>query len=263
MDLLARAADYIHTTWGVEVHIPAQGPNSGPVPDGTFEKDGIACNLEVECSTLATKKAQVAKNLRKAMEEKRRFLGVVRSMELADRLVQVARELVPEAKLGRELAVLAWGETRFSVVPRGISSDGFPFVPELPGGVGGGSGASPGTPGDTGTTTAPGEATNRGSDLEVAREAVTALRGRRNLRVTGDEVMDAMPEGERARFVSAKTGRITPKLGSVLARLGITWEKEWVKEAGNAVRLYDLRVPSGQVGESLVAREKETSPVED
>ncbi|MDE1881504.1 MAG: TraM recognition domain-containing protein [Euryarchaeota archaeon] len=259
MDLQARAIDHVQTTWGAEVEIHSQGANAGPVPDGTFVKDGITCNLEVECSTLATKKAQVARNIRKALEDHHRYLGVVRSMEAADRLLDVARELVPEAKLGREFAVLAWGETKFSVIPSGVSSDGFPFVRDDPGRVGAGQEGKPGAPPPSSTVTGLSQRGQRKPDVEVVRDAVESLRAQGKFTATSTEIVESMAETERGRFVSPKTGRITTKLGSVLKRLGITWDKQWDKETGNAVKVYDLRPQPTAPCENLVAAEKETS----
>ncbi|MDE1881454.1 MAG: TraM recognition domain-containing protein, partial [Euryarchaeota archaeon] len=259
MDLQARAIDYVQTAWGAEVEIHSQGGNAGPVPDGSFVKDGITCNLEVECSTLATKKAQVARNIRKALEDHHRYLGVVRSMEAADRLLDVARELVPEAKLGREFAVLAWGETRFSVIPNGISADGFPFVPDDPGMVGTGQDGKPPAPPPAPTATNPNQSGLRKPDLEVVRDAVVSLSARGKFGATSAEIVGAMPSRERGRFVNPKTGRITPKLGSVLARLGIGWEKEWDGEKGYMVRMYHLSVRGDEVPTSSSSLESEAT----
>ena len=244
MDLLARAVDYIHTTWGVEARIPSQGGGNPSAPDGSFEKDGVPCNLEVECSTLTTKKGQVVKNIRKALEAGRRYLGVVGSMELADRLVRVAQEQVPEARLGREIGLLVWGESRFLPLPKGISADGFPFVPDL--------GQKP-TPGSArpsapveglavpGSRVGPG---GKSTDDELVRRAVESLVAAGTLEATTEQIVAAMPKEEQARFLNPKNGRVSPRIGNPLKRLGVTCERKYVKQAGKAARVYDLQPAS-------------------
>ncbi len=247
MDLLARAVDYIRVTWGVEVDITPQGANPRPLPDGTFEQGGIPCNLEVECTTLATKGPQVAKNLRKAREQGRRCLFVVQSMEHADRLIQVVRELAPEAKLAADFAILYGGDGRFSALPKGMSADGFPFVAEVEKGIDkiisnpdNGIESPPTTP----------RASKRGADLpviEIVRGAVRSLLEAGKDEAESEEIIEAMPKNFRGRFISGKTGRVTPRLGPLLAKLGIPYEMKWNPEKGYSVRTYQLRagaVPS-------------------
>jgi hypothetical protein len=238
MDLLARAVDHIRVTWGVEVEITPQGANPRPLPDGTFEKDGIPCNLEVECSTLETKGAQVAKNLRKARESDRRCLFVVKSMELGDKLVQLLRELAPEATLGLDYAMLYGGEGKLSVLPKGMSADGFPFVPDVS------KTARPTSPASSDPPSQAASGVNTGadaSDKDVVQEAVRTLVAHGTTKAPGEEILEVIPLAERGRFTSPKTGKLTTKLGTILTRqLNIPWNKEWIKNRENSGRVYQF-----------------------
>lgn len=130
----------------------------------------------MECSTLDTKKPQIGKNLRKAMDDRRRCLFAVASMDAAERLVEAVRELVPDAKLGREFSVLYLVEGRFCVIPRGMSQDGFPFIPP------------------------PERTTPPASDETVVKEVLTALLSEGKTKVKGGEIMERIPQGELRRF---------------------------------------------------------------
>ena len=251
MDLLARAVEHIRTAWKTEAHITPQGANPRPLPDATFEKDGIPCNVEVECSTLATKAPQVVKNLRKAREEGRRCLFVVQSVDLAERLVQVVEPLSPGAKLAADFAILYWADGRPSVLPKGISSDGFPFTPVV-------EEKTSLDSSETSPALASGlpETSNaklhlKAPDLVIVREAVSSLVTQGKLRATSEEILEATPKRERSRFTSGKTGKLTTKLGTLLSQLGVPSEKVWVRERNNTVRFYRLdEIPPGN-GEPL------------
>ena len=238
MDLLARAVDYIHVTWGVEVEITPQGANPRPLPDGTFEKDGIPCNLEVECTTLTTKGPQVAKNLRKAREQGRRCLFVVQSIEHADRLIQVVRELAPEAKLAADFATLYGGDGRFSALPKGMSADGFPFVPEDLGNLvaGAGGSATPGRDQGTGAATGP---IRQASASDVVRAAVNSLARPGGAWVAGPKIFAAILGPLPARLVDLQTGKPSAtKLGLVLTELKVPCKKGRDPDSGKVGRVY-------------------------
>ena len=237
MDLLARAVDHIRVAWGVEVEVTSQGANPRPLPDGTFEKDGIPCNVEVECSTVETKGPQVVKNLRKAIETNRRCLFVVRSPETADRLLKIVGEAVPDAKLGREFALLYWAEGRFVILPKGVSHDGFPFVPPIEAS----SDSIPASATPDLTVNLP-EAARR---LEVLRATLNSLRVPEKAQVGGEEVLGALPPSERAWFSAPATGKPTKRLGLALRRLGLVPVKVWDPERKNSVTVYSFAAFEG------------------
>ena len=237
MDLLARAVDHIRVAWGVEVEVTSQGANPRPLPDGTFEKDGIPCNVEVECSTVETKGPQVVKNLRKAIETNRRCLFVVRSPETADRLLKIVGEAVPDAKLGREFALLYWAEGRFVILPKGVSHDGFPFVPPIEAS----SDSIPASATPDLTVNLP-EAARR---LEVLRATLNSLRVPEKAQVGGEEVLGALPPSERAWFSAPATGKPTKRLGLALRRLGLVPVKVWDPERKNSVTVYSFAACEG------------------
>jgi len=248
MDLLARAVEHIRTKWGVDVAITPQGANPRPLPDGTFEKDGIPCNLEVECSTLATKGPQVAKNLKKAQEEGRRCLFVVESMGHAERLVQVVGHLLPGSKLAADFAILYWDGGRVSVLPKGISSDGFPFVPVVEKKVP--------QPEPSQVLEAPPldcsdiKMRVEVSDLDLVRESALTLIGRGKTTAIAEEILEAVPEPKRSHFISSKTGKPTSKLGILLSHLNVPFERVWVKERNISVRSYHLDKMQSESGGS-------------
>lgn len=236
MDLLARASDFLKVTWGIELSIIPQGANPRPLPDGTFEKGGIACNLEVECSTLATKGPQVVKNVQKSRDEGRRCLFVVQSQELADRLVNVLEALAPQQRLGRDFAIIAWGEGRFRVIPGGLSSDGFPFAPDL-------AAPSNSRPAADGPASSVESSTSclppRSSYREVVRGVLDRLIQEEVSEFSGESFLEAIPETERGGLATA-AGKPSGLLGRELAAQRIPWVKRYDPEKGNMVRVYLL-----------------------
>lgn len=249
MDLLARAVGHIRETWGVEVNIARQGANPRPLPDGTFEKDGIPCSLEVECSTLATKRSQVVKNIRKARDEGRLCLCVVRSLELADRLIQVAGELAPELKLGRDFAILYGVEGKLSVLPEGMSADGFPFVSYAEGRPV--SQSMSGAEVSDSTPRARDDARTGASDKEIVGRAISVLRKEDKAEVTQEEVLAKIPESDRGRFCQRGTGKPSNRLGMTLSALSTPWRRPWVRSRrNNSARVYLIGQSEGPAPQS-------------
>lgn len=76
--------------------------------------------------------------------------------------------------------------------------------------------------------------------MDVIRESVQSLVRQGKSRATSEEILETMPEGEQGRFTSAKTGKLTTKLGILLSHLNVPSEKMWTKERNNSVRVYRL-----------------------
>ncbi|HZY92002.1 MAG TPA: DUF87 domain-containing protein [Thermoplasmata archaeon] len=102
--LLADAGAYLEEL-GVSLRIGVQ-EQVAPTPDGEFERNGRAYNLEVECSNLLKHLDQVVRNVRKALASGRRCLIAVSDREAAERVAGVLANRIPEAELWGEIGLL-------------------------------------------------------------------------------------------------------------------------------------------------------------
>jgi len=252
MDGFARVSEHAREAWGAEIIAVSQGSSSSPLPDGRFERDDIRYNVEIECSTIASKIPQVVKNLRKARDDRARCLFGVPTRQVGAKLVATVTEHVPEAVLGVDYAVVAWSDG-FCTFPNAVPPGGFPFAAPSP---------EPEriamAPAPAVRTKPVGPATSRGpTDDDVARSAVDTLVAQGLRRFTRAQFLEVLPEGERWRFPGPPRDPKFIKLGLALKRLGLTSSKEWVKEVKDNVLFYDVpedRPPDpGTTGGSVTA----------
>lgn len=224
-EVLAKFSAFLKAGWGTAVKVVPQGSSGVSLPDGEFERDGVVYNIEVECSTISSKSSQVVKNLRKALEAAKRVVFVAPSQLLAGKLLEILERDAPDAKLDRDYSVM-YDRGEFWRWPAEREP---PFL-------------SPSSPGPTiGPAEPPTNGPTRLTDAEVVKRARDALLSKGVEGTAADQIVGAMAEGDRPRFMDAEGKLRAKKLGKFLAPLGVTSEKAWDKEKGEVYRLYHLR----------------------
>jgi hypothetical protein len=213
-------------------------------PDAEFDWGGRRYNLEVECSTIATRTAQVVRNVRKALEDDRRCLVVVSDRESAARAALVIRNEIPHTSLWREFGVV-WPNSHGELA---TLSDGGrrPWLFLRDGGVEEpeeddlGEEEEPEPEEEWEPAFVPGEGSPVEADVALARKIA------HELLASGTEVATA--EDFLRRVPSSPEGAMNAhRLGMALNSLGIAWRR--VRRGGEKIREYDLRPLSGRSAE--------------
>ena len=228
--LLGDAAAYL-SHGGLEPQIVAQ--EGGYLrPDAEFEWHARTYSVEVECSTLASRLDQVARNVRKALAAGRKCLVVVEDREGAKLFAKMLAKEIPEAELWGDVGLM-WRDGIESMVPCDFGQRkpwGF-----LPGGI---DVEDEDETEDVNEETLRTKAVLSAADDSFATDLARVFECAKRLHTTGKTLVMAtdfkeLTESENGSSLSLR------RLGMALSSLGVRSQR--VMRDGVQVREYDLR----------------------